>query len=197
MASDVQNLMELQQADKEILRLREEVAALPKRVAVIEQKLAGTKASLEAAKTAVKADEAAKRQFESAIQDLQGKISKYRDQSLAVKTNDQYKALLHEIQFAEKDIQANEDKILEVMLNVDKRDQEVKAAEAELKAETAEIEKEKNIAREKTAEDEKLMAEWNGKRDTARTGVNPDMLAHYDRVAKHRGTGLAEVREQK
>src|SRR3954465_11967722 len=138
MLRDVDNLIAVQEADKEITRLKNEVAALPKVVAAIEAKLAGTKAALEKARGAAKADEAAKRQFESAIQDLQGKISKYRDQSLAVKTNDQYKALLPEIQFAEKDIQANEDKILEVMLNVDKRDQEVKAAEAELKAEAAE-----------------------------------------------------------
>ena len=86
--------MELQQADREILRLNQEIAALPKRVAAIEEKLAGTKAGLERAKAAVKADEATKRKHESAIQDLQGKISKYRDQSLAVKTNEQYKALL-------------------------------------------------------------------------------------------------------
>jgi uncharacterized protein len=197
MLPDVENLIALQHADKEIRRLKEEIAALPRTVAAIEAKLAGTKAALEKAKGAAKADEAAKRQYETAIQDLQGKISKYRDQSLAVKTNDQYKALLHEIQFAEQDIRANEDKILEVMLNVDNRDKEVKAAEAELKAETAEIEKEKNIAREKTAEDEKQLVEWNAKRDAARAGVNPDILQHYDRVARHRGTGLAEVREQK
>ena len=114
--------MELQQADREILRLNQEVAALPKRVAAIEEKLAGTKAGLEKAKTAVKADEATRRKYESAIQDLQGKISKYRDQSLAVKTNEQYKALLHEIQFAEQEIKSNEDKILELMLNADARD---------------------------------------------------------------------------
>jgi len=197
MASDVQNLMELQQADKEILRLREEVAALPKRVAVIEQKLAGTKASLEAAKTAVKADEAAKRKYESAIQDLQGKISKYRDQSLAVKTNEQYRALLTEIEFAQQDIRANEDKILELMVNAETRDKAVKAAELELKSEMAEIEKEKIQARERTAEDEKQLAEWNGKRDQARAGVSETLLRHYDRVFKFRGSGLAEVRAQK
>ena len=103
MLPDVQNLIALQQADREILRLREEIAALPKRVAAIEERLAGTKAILEKAKTAVKADEAARRKFESAISDQQQKISKYRDQSLAVKTNEQYKALLHEIQFAEQE----------------------------------------------------------------------------------------------
>jgi len=189
--------MELQQADREILRLNQEVAALPRRVAAIEAKLAGTKAGLEQAKAAVKADEATKRKYESAIQDLQGKISKYRDQSLAVKTNEQYKALLHEIQFAEQDIKANEDKILELMLNADARDKDVKAAELELKAEMAEIEKEKAAARERTAEDEKLLAEWNAKRDQARAGVNEDLLRQYERVAKFRGSGLAEVRDQK
>jgi predicted nucleic acid-binding Zn-ribbon protein len=74
MLPEVQNLIELQKADREILRLREEVAALPKRVALIEQKLAGTKAGLEAAKNAVKADDAAKSKKENAIQDQQLKI---------------------------------------------------------------------------------------------------------------------------
>ena len=129
----------------------------------------GHESRLEKANAAVKADEATKK-FETAIQDLQGKISKYRDQSLDVKTNDQYKALLHEIQFAESEIRANEDQILELMVNAEAREKQVKAAEAELKAETAEIEKEKAIAREKTAEDEKLLAEWNGKRTGSRRG---------------------------
>jgi predicted nucleic acid-binding Zn-ribbon protein len=197
MLPDVQNLIALQQADREIFRLKEEVAALPKRMAAIEERLAGTKAVLEKAKTAVKADEAARRKYESAISDQQQKISKYRDQSLAVKTNEQYKALLHEIQFAEQDIRANEDKILELMVNAEIREKDVKAAELELKAETAEIEKEKIEARERTAEDEKQLAEWNAKRDTARTGVDADLLRQYDRVAKHRGTGLSEARDHK
>jgi uncharacterized protein len=197
MLPDVQNLIALQAADREILRLRDEVAALPKRVAAIEERLAGTRALLEKAKTAVKADEAARRKYESAISDQQQKISKYRDQSLAVKTNEQYKALLHEIQFAEQDIRGNEDKILELMVNAELREKDVKAAEAVLKAETAEIEKEKIEARKRTAEDEQQLAEWNAKRDTARAGVDADLLRQYDRVAKHRRTGLSEARDHK
>jgi uncharacterized protein len=197
MLADVQHLMELQRADREILRLNQEIAALPKRVAAIEEKLAGTKAGLERARAAVKVDEAARRKYESAILDLQGKISKYRDQSLAVKTNEQYKALLHEIQFAEQDIKSNEDKILELMLNAEARDKDVKAAELELKQEMAEIEKEKAGARERTVEDQKLLAEWNIQRDRARACVNEDLLRQYERVAKFRGSGLAEVRDQK
>ena len=197
MLPDIDKLLELQLADKEIRKLQDEVAALPKRVAVIEQKLAGTNAQLEKARNTAKGDETNRKKFESAIKDLQAKISKYRDQSLDVKTNDQYKALLHEIQFAEQEIPLNEDRILEVMVNVEVREKEVKAAEAELKAETAEIEKEKEDARKVTAEDQKKLAEWNARRDGLRQGISEDILRHYDRVAKFRGSGLAEVRDHK
>jgi uncharacterized protein len=197
MLPDIDKLLELQIADKEIRKLRDEVAALPKRVAVIEQKLAGTKAHLEKVRVAAKGDEANRKKFEASIKDLQGRISKYRDQSLDVKTNEQYKALLHEIQFAEQEVRLNEDRILEVMVNVDAREKEVKAAEAELKAETAEIEKEKEEARKVTVEDEKKLSEWNARRDALRHGISEDVLRQYERVAKFRGSGLAEVRDHK
>ena len=193
----IENLLKLQEADKEIRRLQDEVAELPKRVAGIELKLAGTKAQLERAQAAIKADEASRRKHDTTIADLRGKISKYRDQSLDVKTNDQYKALLHEIQFAEKEIAATEDKILEIMVNSDARDKEVKAAQAELKAEAAEIEQEKEQARQRTAEDEKLLTEWRAKRDQMRAGVDEDLLRHYERVSKFRGSGIAEVLDHK
>jgi predicted nucleic acid-binding Zn-ribbon protein len=197
MLPDIEKLLQLQVADKEIRQLQEEIAALPKRVAVIEEKLAGTKARREAIRAAGKADEANRKKFETAIQDLQSKISKYRDQSLDVKTNDQYKALLHEIQFAEQEIRINEDRILEVMVNVEVREKEAKAAEAELQAQQAEIEKEKQEARRVTAEDQRKLAEWNAKRDGLRRGVTEDWLRHYERVMKFRGSGLAEARDQK
>ena len=197
MSPEIEHLISLQRTDRETQRLKAEIAELPKRVALIEQKLAGTKAGLEKARAAVKTEEAARRKYETAITDLRGKISKYRDQSLDVKTNEQYKALLHEIQFAEQEITANEDKILELMVTAEAREKQVKAAEAELKEETAEIEKEKKIAHDRTAQDEKELAEWTAKRDGARGAVDPDLLRHYDRVQKFRGSGLAEVLEQR
>jgi hypothetical protein len=197
MNPDLEKLMELQQADREIQRLNDEVAALPRKVAAIEAKLATTKGAVEKAKNAIKADEAARRKYETQIQDLRQKISKYRDQSLEVKTNEQYKALLHEIEFAERDIRQIEDKILEGMLDADLNDKQLRAAEAELKEETAEIEKEKTETRKRTEEDQKELAEWNGKREQLRAGIAPDTLQHYDRVLKFRKTALAEARDHK
>ena len=45
MLLEIENLLRLQEADKEIRRLQDEIAELPKRVAAIEHKLADTKAN--------------------------------------------------------------------------------------------------------------------------------------------------------
>ena len=197
MLPEIENLLKLQTVDKEIRRLQDEIAELPKRVAAIEHKLAGTRTQLDKAQAALKGDEAARRKYDSNINELRTRISKYRDQSLDVKTNEQYRALLAEIQFAEAEILANEDRILELMVQADARDKEVKTAQAELKAETAEIEQEKEQARQRTAEDEKLLGDGRAKREQLRSGVREDLLRHYERVSKFRGSGIAEVRDQK
>lgn len=195
MNSDLKNLIDLQGVDLRIAALKAEVATLPKHVQEIEAKLAGSKAKLESAQAAIKSDETTRRKHESDIKDQQEKISKYRDQSLKVKTNDEYRALMHEIQFAEAAIGKLEDKLLEIMVNSDARKDTLKRAEAELKADTAENDREKEDARRRTAEDEQQLAELGAKRKALREGVTDDVLRHYDRVLKLRGSALAPVHE--
>lgn len=197
MHPDLEKLIALQQADGEVARLRDEIATLPRKVAAIEAKLAGTRAQIEKAQQGMGANQMARRKLETEIEDHRGHVSKYRDQSLAVKTNEQYKALLHEIEFAEQHIRACEDKILEGMVDSEAREAALKAAEAELQAETAEIEKEKAEARARTAEDERLLAEQNARRQELRSAISSDVLDHYDRVLHQRKTAVAEARAQK
>ncbi len=196
MNPDLERLIQLQATDQQIARLNAEITALPKRVAAIESKLADTKVQVEKSKQAIAATQAERRRLEGDIRGLQDKISKYRDQSLSVKTNDQYRALLQEIEFAEQGIRNFEDKILEGMIAAEAQEKDLKAAEAELKAETAEIEKEKAEARARTAEDEAQLADWTAKREALRGAISADALRHYDRVLKFRGTGLSEARDQ-
>ncbi len=193
MNPELEKLIELQQTDRETARLQSEVAALPRRVAAIEAKLAGTRSRVEAARAALKTDEANRRKYETQISDLRQKISKYRDQSLEVKTNDQYRALMNEIQFAERDIAALEDKILEIMVGAESREAGIKELEAELKSEIAEIEREKEAARSRTAEDEAQLAQLNARHRELRSGIQEHVLRHYERVMKFRGSAISEV----
>jgi predicted nucleic acid-binding Zn-ribbon protein len=197
MNPDLANLIELQKADAEIARLTAEIASLPKKVAAIEEKLASSKDRMGKAQAALKADEQARRKHEGDIDSLRQKISKYRDQMLSVKTNQEYQALGHEIQFAEQQIGNLEDKILETMVDADSKNADLKRAEGDLKAHTTEIEREKAAARERTAQDEKELAELRAKRDGLRSAVEENILRQYDRVLKFRGTAIAEARAQK
>lgn len=197
MHPDLAKLMELQEVEGEMKRLNAEIASLPKRLQAIETKLNAAKARVEKAKADIKADEMAKRKHESDIQGQHEKIRKFREQSSSVKTNDQYKALMSEISFAEQEIRTLEDKILESMEDAENKERQLKAAEADFKAESAEIEKEKNEARAITEKDEKRLAELRQSQAGLRTGISEESLHQYDRVAKHRGTGLAEARDQR
>ncbi|HEU5401273.1 MAG TPA: C4-type zinc ribbon domain-containing protein [Terriglobales bacterium] len=197
MHSDLAKLMDLQQVEGEIARLAAEVAALPKHLQTIETKLSAAKDRVEKAKAAIKADEMAKRKYESEIQGQHEKIRKFREQSSSVKTNEQYRALMSEISTAEQEIRSLEDKILDCMEDAENKERQVKAAEIDLKAETAEIEKEKAHARALTEKDEKRLAELRQQQSTVRSEIGEDSLRQYDRVAKHRGTGIAEARDQR
>jgi uncharacterized protein len=197
MNADLQRLIELEKVDREVARLSDEVATLPRRVAAIEEKLAEHKAAVEKAKARIKNNESSRRQLEAEIKGFQEKIAKYRSQSSSVKTNDEYRALMHEVEFAEKQISGCEDKILELMISLENEEKGLKQAEAELKSEAADVEREKAEARVRTAEDEKLLAGLKEKRATLRSGVNDSALAHYDRVMRQRKSAIAEAREQK
>jgi len=195
MNANLQTLIELQKVDLRMAALRAEIAALPKAVAQIEARLAGSTAKVEAAQAAMKADETARRKHESDIKDQQERISKYRDQSLKVKTNQEYKALLSEINQAEAEIARLEDKVLEIMVAADTRKETLKQAEATLKADTATNEREKEHARQQTAADGMQLAELSDQRQQLRSGVEEEALTHYDRVLKLRGSVMAPVYE--
>ncbi len=197
MHPDLERLKSLQEVDREIQRLTDEIATLPRRVADVEAKLASAKSQIEQEKSKIKQNDAAKRGFESEIQSLQQKISKYREQSLDVKTNEQYKAFLHEIEFAEKQVRDYEEKILVTMVEAESHEKNLKAAETEFKTQGTLIEKEKAEVRARSEEDEKALAEWQAKRGELRAGIPAQPLEHYDRILPARKTALAEAIAQK
>jgi len=197
MNADLARLIELDKVNQEITRLKDEVASLPRRVAEIETKLNSAKSRVDSATAAIKSQEANKRTLESEIKDWQQKISKFRDQSLAVKTNDQYRALMHEIDFAEKLIAECEEKILIGMESSDQLHAALKEAQQELVADVKEVESEKAHAKQVTAADEKRLAELRTQQQSLRQTIDAGTLSLYERVASKRKNAIAEAFEQK
>ena len=194
---DLERLLSLQDVDGRISVLKAEIAALPKRVQQIESKLASARKRVDDAKAAIKANEHARRNHEQDIQSENTKVSKFRDQSSSVKTNEQYKALLHEISFSEQAIRGYEDKILDAMVELEAHQAELKAAEAALTSETEVNNREKAEATQRSTETERELAALVAQRNELRGGIDESLLVQYDRVSRGRGTGLAEARGQR
>ena len=74
-----------------------DLAEGPARVAAIERTLEGAEQALAKAKDELKAAGKKHRELESDIDGIKSKISRYQDQLLEVKTNEQYRALNKEI----------------------------------------------------------------------------------------------------
>ncbi|MBV9670606.1 MAG: hypothetical protein JOZ43_06590 [Acidobacteriales bacterium] len=199
--SGLQHLIDLDRIDREITRLDGEIAALPKRIAEIEKQHAAAKAKLDVSHARVKTIETERRRHESDIKDTHEKIAKLRSQSSSVKTNEQYKALLHEIAFAEQEISTLETKILEGMEAADALAPQIKLAETEYAAEAKRIDEEKRHAASLTESDKRELAKYQGQRTELRQAVLADVtdgdrwLAHYDRVAKGRGYAVALAKD--
>jgi len=184
----------LQSIDQRLAELSREIAALPVHIAEIEKKMHSHERRLEADRAALTANQKERKQREGDIQMQEQKISKLKDQMLQAKTNDQYRAFQHEIEFCEKEIRKFEDRILELMGESEPLEKNVKAADTALQAERKQVEAEKQSARERTAADQKASAELQADRAGIVKDMTPATYQRYERVRKSRsGIAVAEV----
>ena len=192
----IPHLVELQRVDHQIGALRAELDSFPKRVREADARLGGARAEVAAAKEGHAKIVAERKKFEFEVQLWKDRARKYRDQSGAVKTNEAFRALQHEIANAEAEVAKAEDRQLEVMMAAEEIERRVKAAESRLReaeqgaaAEGKEIEAQ---AAEKKKQLEAAMAE----REKSIAPVPEELRELYARIAKrHNGTALAEARD--
>jgi len=113
---------------------------------------------------------------------------------LQAKTNEQYRAFQHEIEFIEKEIRDAEDRILELMTESEPLDLNVKKAEKALTEEKKQVEAEKTEARERTAADQSELDTLRQQRAQSVAKVPKQALSEYDRIRrKWNNTVVAEA----
>ncbi|HXK12519.1 MAG TPA: C4-type zinc ribbon domain-containing protein [Vicinamibacteria bacterium] len=195
MNADLEKLVRLHRVEADLKRTETELAEVPRLRKEIEDRLAGDRARLDAAKAALEASLKARKLNEAAVQDLEGKRSKYKGQLMEVKTNKEYTAVLHEIEGVERDIKGREDVILEEMERAETLALAVKREEADFKAVETEAKREGKALDGRVAQLEEEAERLRRDRDAVAASVPEDALGLYARVAKQRGTGVAEARE--
>ena len=196
MHSAIPHLIELQRVDHNIGALRAELDSYPKRIREADAKLNGARREVAAAKEAHTNALKGRKKFELDVDQWKDRARKYRDQSGAVKTNEAYKALLHEIANAEAEVAKAEDRQLDVMMAGEEFERRVRHAEADLKEAEHSIAKERKEIESQQAEKQKQLAAALAARERAIVPVPEDLRELYARIAKrHNGTAMAEVRD--
>lgn len=194
MTAQIEQVSRLQSLDLQIAELQKEIAALPKHIAVIEKALDSHLRRLEADRAALAANQKERKRLEDEIKIQEQKISKLKDQMLGAKTNEQYRAFQHEIEFCENEVRKHEDRILDLMGESEPLDANVKKAEASLKEEKQQVESEKAKARERTTADAEQVARLEHERKSVVALLKPQVLSAYDRIRKKwHGAAVAEA----
>jgi predicted nucleic acid-binding Zn-ribbon protein len=188
-------LIELQAVDFRLIDIRERISKFPKRLAELEARVNAAKGQIAAAKDALLTSLKERKTYEMDVEQWKERAKKYRGQSGEVKSNEAYKALLHEIQNAEDEAAKAEDRLLERMVSGEEYDRQIKSAETAFKEVEAVANTERHAIQAEYNAAQKELAAAESARKASAAAIPEDLVDHYERIAKrHGGIGLAEIR---
>jgi len=189
----LKTLLKLQDLDLRIEALKTREAEIPKQKSKFDihrKRLAAELSEREKRCTALVLEQ---RECEKDIAEKQAQIEKYDKQLFAIKKNEEYQALLHEIEMIKKQVSLKEERIIAIMMELDdakaRLEEDKKRIDGELKdiqRQCAEIDEELGVA---VRERESLEAQ----RAPLVKAVDPSLLARYQRIRASKKTGPAVV----
>ena len=196
MHPDLKTVIELQQLDARIAELIAQIDALPAQVQTLETQLHEFIHAHEERKLRLAKNQKERKDLEVEIQAVQSKISRHKDQLYEVKTNEQYKAMLKEIEGEEGKIRGFEDQILEKMIEAEQLEKYIRDAASRLDSEKArvagEVQKLQSLRQADVEERDRLQTQ----RKQDESSVEPQVLDLYERLRKaRRGQAVSEVRD--
>lgn len=187
MSESFEKLLILQDTDRRIMQLTREQRDIPERKQEIESGLDRHEQAVAEAKENLQQSVLRLKELEGDVEMFNQRLRKYKDQQLAVKNNDEYRALDREIASTKRDIGKFEERQLVVMESMEELRQAIRDREKDLE------ERGKDVGAELTHMDERLgqinqeIAELETKRPPLIEGIDPQWLARYERILKHVG----------
>ena len=195
MHPDLKAVVEVQQLDQQVAEVTAQIDSLPKQIQTLQSQLDEFIHAHEERKKRLAANLKERKDLEGEVRVIQEKIAKHKDQLYQVKTNDQYKAMLKEIEGEESNTRKIEDQILEKMIEAEEIQQHIQEAAARLEGEKARvaaaIERLQEERQKDTAERDRLQS----RRKEVSEALSSAVLALYERIRSYRtGAAVAEVR---
>ncbi|MBU0503760.1 MAG: C4-type zinc ribbon domain-containing protein [Candidatus Omnitrophota bacterium] len=188
----LKTLIELQAIDSEIYILKSDKDALPKEIEALKESYESKKKIL--ADCEKKSSDLAKQKKDKEL-DLGSKeeaIKKLQGQLYQLKTNNEYKTMLKQIDDAKADASVIEDMILEIMENTDKVKEELEQAKKKIVDEEKIFIQDKNKIEDRIKEIDGRLAQLDAQRRQVTPGIDKKIISQYERILANR-EGLAIV----
>jgi uncharacterized protein len=196
MNPELELLIRLQQLETAAEMARRAVSDEPVRQQQLDARLAAAQHVLDTERQRLEANKLARREIEKELAMHQGRLSKYKDQLMAVKTNREYQAMQKEMETAQREIQSFEDKMLERMIEFDDVTAEIKKTEKAFADQKVAIEQERRELAARVAEASASLTQIAAERATIAPTLPPAQLASFERILKNRGgQAVAEARD--
>ena len=196
MNADLERLIALQKLDSTTHDAEHRLADEPQRLTALDTRLETAKHLVADSKQKLADNQAARRNVEKDVAVHQGRLSKFREQAMAVKTNQEYHAIQHEMAFAQAEIKTLEDKILDLMVEADDLTAAVKKAEGALAAEQKAVEAEKKALSNENVQLKAQLQQLQHERGSLVGAIDPKALATFDLVSRRRnGLAVAEAKD--
>ena len=195
MNADLERLIALQQNDSAAEAARRRLAEEPEHEKALAARLETARQRVAAARERLAGNQTARRALEKDVALHQGRLSRFRDQMAAVKTNVEYQAMQKEIGFAQDEVKAIEDRVLERMLEADDLTAAVKRAETELAAEEKAVDADRRSTAAEHVDLQAAVERMNGERIALVAAMDQQILALFEAIARKRnGIAVAEAR---
>jgi predicted nucleic acid-binding Zn-ribbon protein len=196
MHADLERLIALQRLDSTALAAERRIAEVPERERDFDARLEAGRQRVAAAREQLAGSQAARRNIEKDMALHQGRLTKFRDQLMAVKTNVEYQAMQKEIAFAQTEVKTLEDQVLERMLEADELAALLERAEGDLASAQREIEAERRALAADVDRLKASLAQLASERAAIVSALDPQILATFESVSRRRnGVAVAEARD--
>jgi predicted nucleic acid-binding Zn-ribbon protein len=143
LSPELERLVKLQEIESRAAEAQKHMADAPVKIAALDAKLTAARDGVASARQAIADNQAQRRTLDKDLLAAQQRLSKYKEQLMAVKTNDEYHAMQHQIAAAEAEVGRVEEQVLVNMMDLDELNAKLKAAESTLKADEASVSKER------------------------------------------------------
>ncbi len=181
----LQKLLELQEVDSGIQEKNQRLEEIPREIKSLESMLVEEREREKQTKDTLKSTTVKRRETEVIIDQLETRMQKYQGQVLDVKTNEEYNALLHEIDGVKKDIREYEDEVLGLMETIEEVEKEVARVEKSLEEASERSEAEKRSLEEERGRILREREALEARRDSIASSVQDRALERYERVRAH------------